>query len=186
MERFAINNILKIKVLKNELEHERAMSLFLKLRKFEIENHSYIKIRNHLRFLVENYENTHWINSSSITNEQVKENDLAEIIVQRENEFKYKRKVLIKKKLKELSLNQNDLAKILGHQKGYMSELINGLRPLSKEDIVIINRLLKIKLDDLIPTFIKQNKAILIKKALKTIKKSKIKLTKKDFDLQYA
>ena len=88
--------------------------------------------------------------------------------------------------MKEAGLNQSDLAKILGHRKGYMSELINGLRPLSKEDIVIISRLLKIKLDDLVSRFIKQEKALHIKKTLQSIKQSKIRLTASDFDLEHA
>ena len=65
-----------------------------------------------------------------------------------------------------------------------MSELINGLRPFSKEDLIVINRLFKIKLEDLIPTFIKQDRAYHIKRTLKSLSHSKIKLTKKDFDLQ--
>ncbi len=186
MERLAINNILKLDDLLSELEHERATSLYLRLRKKEAENDFYIQIRNHLRKLIEKYEQDYWSESLKITDEQVKENDLAEILVRAENEFNYKRKELIKKKLKDSGLNQNDLAIILNHRKGYMSELINGLRPFSKEDIVIINRLLKINLEDLVPTFIKQDKATHIINALKTMTKSKIRLTKKDFDLQLA
>ena len=186
MEKIAINNILKLEKLTSELEHEQATSLYLRLRKHVGENASYIKIRKHLRELIERFEQDFWSNSSNISDEQVKESDLAETLVQAENKFNYKRKEIIKGKLKDSGINQTDLAKILGHSKGYMSELINGLRPFSKDDIVIINRLLKISLDYLIPTFIKQEKASHIKRTLKTISKSKIKLTKKDFDLQLA
>lgn len=186
MERLAINNILRLDELLSELEHERAASLYLRLRKLEQEDHSYTAIRHHLRNLIEKYEQEHWSEFSKITDEQVKESDLAEVLVRAENEFNYKRKELIKSKLKEAGLNQSDLAKILGHRKGYMSELINGLRPLSKEDIVIISRLLKIKLDDLVSRFIKQEKALHIKKTLQSIKKSKIRLTASDFDLEHA
>ena len=107
-------------------------------------------------------------------------------MIHAENEFFQKRKESIKSKLKATGLNQNDLAKILGHRKGYMFELINGLRPFSKEDIVVINRLFKIKLEDLIPPFIKQNKAIHIKKTLNSLSNSKIRLSKRDIDLQLA
>ena len=93
---------------------------------------------------------------------------------------------MIKKGLRNAGLNQNDLAKILGHRKGYMSELINGFRPFSKEDVVVINRLFKIKLEDLIPTFIKQDRASHIKKTLSNMTHSNIRLTKRDFDLQLA
>ncbi|MEA3494594.1 MAG: helix-turn-helix transcriptional regulator [Bacteroidota bacterium] len=184
MKRLAINNILKLENLKSEIEHERASSLYLRLRKQEKEDGSYALIREHLKNLIVQYEANHWSDELKITDEQVEESDLAETLVRAENEFNYKRKEFIKNRLKELGLKQNDLAKILGHRKGYMSELINGLRPFSKEDIVIINRLLKISLDALIPPFIKQDKVAHIKKTLKTIRRNKIKLTKKDFDLQ--
>ena len=126
------------------------------------------------------------IEKKIITDKQIKESDLAETLVQAENNFYQRRKKLIKNKLKEAGLNQNDLAKILGHRKGYMSELINGFRPFSKEDLIVINRLFKIKLDDLIPTFIKQDRASHIKKTLESLTNSRIRLTKRDFDLQMA
>lgn len=186
MDRFSIQNIQKIDSLSSELEFEKASSLFLQLRVLEKEDESYRPIRNHLRNLIEDYEKNNWEDEKSITDNQIKKSDLAEALVEAENEFYHNRKELIKLKLKDAGLNQNDLAKILGHRKGYMSELINGLRPFSKEDLVVINRLFKIKLEDLIPTFIKQERALHIKKTLGTISNNKIRLTKKDFDLQMA
>lgn len=184
MEKFAIQNILKLSALSSELEYEKASSIYLKLRVLVKEDESYKPIREHLRSLIKKYELDNWTNEDSISDNQIKESDLAESLVRAENEFYFKRKELIKEKLKTYGLNQNDLAKILGHRKGYTSELVNGLRPFSKEDIVVINRLLMISLDDLIPTFIKQDKALHIKKTLKSISTSKIKLNKQDFDLQ--
>lgn len=186
MEKLSINNVQKKTALNSEIEYERATSFYLKLRKLEKEDDSYSSIRKHLRKLIKEYENANWANDLEISNEQIKESDLAEELVQAENRFSQKRKELIKEKLKHNGLNQNDLAKILGHTKGYTSELINGLRPFSKEDVVIINRLFKIELSYLIPTFIKQEKAARIKKTLSTIPTNKIKLTKKDFDLKLA
>lgn len=186
MDRFSIQNIQKINSLTSELEFEKASSLFLQLGVLEKEDKSYRPIRNHLRDLIKDYEKSNWVDEDSITDIQIKESDLAEALVQAENEFYHKRKELIKVKLKETGLNQNDLAKILGHRKGYMSELINGLRPFSKEDLVVINRLFKIKFEDLIPRFIKQERALHIKKTLETLSNNKIRLTKKDFDLQMA
>ena len=113
----------------------------------------------------------------TITDNQIIESDLAESLVQAENEFLYKRKELIKNKLRVSGLNQNDLAKILGHRKGYMSELINGLRPFSKEDIVIISQLFKIKLEHLVPPFVKRERARHIRKALRSMPDSRIRLT---------
>jgi len=184
MDKLAIHNIQKLDSLTSELEYERATSVYLKLRVLIKEDESYKPIRTHLRGLIKKYERDNWANENSITDNQIKESDLAESLVQAENEFYHKRRELIKQKLETFGLKQNDLAKILGHRKGYMSELVNGLRPFSKEDIIVINRLLKIKLDDLIPTFIKQDKALHIKKTLDLLSNNKIKLTKRDFDLQ--
>lgn len=184
MDKFSINNILKIKSLDSEFEFERASSLFLQLRVLAKEDNSYSNLREHLAKLIGKYEELHWKDEDSISDEQIKESDLAEAMISAETEFYAKRKELIKLKLKQAALNQNDLAKILGHRKGYMSELINGLRPFSKEDIIIINRLFKIKLDDLIPTFIKEDKVRNIKHAINTIAKSKIRFAKNNFDLQ--
>ena len=77
-------------------------------------------------------------------------------------------------------LKQQELGKILGHRKNYMSELINGVRPFSRDDFVIIHRLLAIELKDLIPTFIKPEMEQHIKLSLREIGKSKLKLRKKD------
>ncbi|MDF1572965.1 MAG: helix-turn-helix transcriptional regulator [Bacteroidales bacterium] len=184
MEKFSIQNIQKIQSLKSELEYEKASSLFLRLRVLVQEDKSYEAIRNHLRELIKDYEQGNWSDEDQISNNQIKESELAESLVQAENEFYHKRKELIRKKLKETGLNQDDLAKILGHRKGYMSELINGLRPFSKEDLVVINRLFKIKFEDLIPAFIKQDRATHIKKTLESLSTNNIKLTIQDFDVQ--
>ncbi len=186
MDKFSIQNIQKINSLTNELEYEKASSLYLQLRVLVKEDKSYEPIRTHLRGLIRDYEQNKWADEEKISDNQIKESDLAEALVQAENEFYHKRKELIKTKLKDAGLNQNDLAKILGHKKGYMSELINGLRPFSKEDLVVINRLFKIKFEDLIPAFIKQDRASHIKKTLESLSNNKIRLTKNDFDLQMA
>lgn len=183
MEKFSIQNIEKISSLNSELEVEKATNLFLKLRVLAKENESYQVLRKHLSKLIKDYEDKNWSSSENISSEQIKESDLAEQIVQAENNFYSKRKEIIRKKLKESGLNQTDLGKILGHRKGYISELMNGIRPFSKDDLIIINRLFKIELENLIPTFIKEDKVLHIRKTLKSIPKSRIRLTKKDIDL---
>jgi len=182
MDRLAINNILKVNQLESELEYERATSLYLKLRKTEEDSSAYTPIREYIKNLILKYEKEHWTDAAKITDEQVKASDLAERLVSAENQFNYKRRELIIDRLKQSGLNENDLAKILGHQKAYTLELINGFKSFSREDILIINRLLKIRLKDLIAPFIKQEKVAHIRKTLKTMNNSKIKLTKKDFD----
>lgn len=178
MEKFSIQNIEKISFLNSELEIEKASDLFLKLRVLAKENESYKVLRKHLSKLIKDYEDKNWSNSEDITNEQIEKSDLAEKIVQAENKFYSKRKQIIREKLKDSGLNQTDLAKILGHRKGYISELINGIRPFSKDDLIIINRLFKIDLENLIPTFIKEEKVIHIRKTLKSIPKNRIRLSK--------
>ena len=175
MDKFSLQNIKKLTSLHNELEYEKATLVFLKLRVLLKEDKSYGVIRDHLRVLIKNYEKDIWAEENHISEDKLKESDLAEMLVQDENRFYQKRKEVIRRKLVKAGLNQTNLANILGHRKGYMSELINGLRQFSKEDIVIINRLLKIRLEELMPTFIKQEKAIRIKKSLKSISKCKIK-----------
>jgi len=186
MDKLSIHNILRLKSLSSELDYERACSIFLKLRVFIKDDESYMPIRNHLRTLIKKYEQHNWIDEDHITDKQIKDSDLAESLVYLENEFYQKRKELIKEKIKSVGLNQSDLAKVLGHRKGYMSELINGLRPLSKDDIIVINRLFKIKYEDLIPPYIHQDRALHIKNTLDSFSHSKIKLTKLDFGLQLA
>ncbi len=180
MNRLVINNILTIKSLLNELELERASSLFLQLQMREKEIPEYSKIINHLKELIIDYEKKHWSDDDRITDEQIKESDLAELIVEAENEFYFNRKKMIRAHLKKQGLSQNNLAQILGHRKSYMSELINGLRPFSKDDIIILNRLFKIKLEKLIPTFIKQEKALSINQVLVNLNKQDLLLSNKD------
>lgn len=180
MDKFSIQNIQKIQRLTSELEYERASSLYLKLRVFAKEDRLYEPIRTHLRGLIMVYEREKWEDEDQITDNQIKESDLAEALVEAENEFYQKRKECIKSKLKDAGLNQNDLAKILGHRKGYMSELINGLRPFSKDDLVVIHRLFNIKFEDLIPAFIQKERVSYIKKTLESLSKNKFKQAKFD------
>lgn len=156
-------------VLSNELQYEKAITLYLQLRKNENGNQKYARIRNHLRNLIIDYEKRHWSNESQHTEDQILENDTAERLVRAENEFHQKRKEIIQEKLKSEGMNQTSLAIILGHRKSYMSELINGWRPFSKDDIIVISRLFGIKLEDLIPPFIKEEKATQIRETLKSM-----------------
>jgi len=100
MDRFSIQNIQRLNSLESELDFEKASSLFLKLRVSEKEDKSYKPIRKHLRNLIKDYEEKNWIDEDSITDNQIKDIDLAETLVQAENDFYQKRKELIKKKLK--------------------------------------------------------------------------------------
>lgn len=183
MDRLEIDNILKIDELNGELEFEKATAIFGKLRWMEEDDNSLIPIRQHLMTLIEKYENTQWNNESEITDEQIKESDVAERIVSAENLFVQRRKELIKKKLKENNISQKDLGKILGHRPNYMSELINGVRPFSRDDIVVIHRLFKIEFNDLIPPFLKKEITNHIKITLGELRGKKVRLKIQDLEV---
>ena len=183
MDRLEIDNILKIDELNSELEFERATSIFGKLRWMVEDDSSLIPIRQHLMTLIEKYENTQWNNESEITDEQIKESDVAERIVNAENLFVQRRKELIKNKLKENNISQKVLGKILGHRPNYMSELINGVRPFSRDDIVVIHRLFEIEFKELIPPFLKKEVTNHIKITLGELRGKKVKLKIQDLEV---
>lgn len=179
---FDIDKILKAGAIKNELDFERALVADKKLRVLAKENPQFEVIRKKLRDIIEKYENEHW--NSVVDQKRVEESDLAEIIADKENLFIAKRKSLIKSKLKELNMTQQDLSLILGHKgKTYISELINGLCPFSLKDIVIISRLLKIDIQDMIPVFLSSDDQQRIKSAIEKINKPNLKLNKRDLEL---
>jgi len=182
MDRLNIDNILKLDKLNSELEFEQATAIFDKLRWMVKEDKSLEPIRQRLLELIEKYEAENWGNENEISNEQIRESDIAERVVNAEIYFIQKRKEKIKEKLKENGMNQKDLGKILGHRPNYMSELINGVRPFSRDDIVIIHRLFDIDFNDLIPPFLKKEVTNHIKKALAELKNTKSRLKYKDLE----
>ena len=96
------------------------------------------------------------------------------------------RRELIKKRLKMSGLNQQQLMLLLGHKsKTYMSELMHGISPFTLKDLIIINRLFKIGLVDLIPTTISQTQRAKIKKSIHELGTNNIKLSTEDFDLVF-
>ena len=182
MDRLEIDNILKVDDLNSELELERATSILGRLRWMVKEDSSLKPVRQHLMTLIERYEAAHWNNEVEITDEQIKDSDLAEKLISAENIFIQKRKELIKEKLKENEISQKDLGKILGHRPNYISELINGVRPFSRDDLVVIYRLFEIEFKDLIPPFLKKEVTNHIKMTLGELKNKKVRLKIKDLE----
>ncbi len=182
MDKFEVDNILKLNELDSELEFERATTIYGKLRWMVKEDISLKPIRQHLKTLIMQYEKIHWNDESKISDEQITESDIAEKIVSSENKFIQNRKNLIRRELKELEISQQDLAKILGHRPNYMSELINGVRPFSRDDIVILHRLFGIEFKDLIPQFLKAEVTNHIKLALQELKNNRVKLKIMDLE----
>jgi hypothetical protein len=85
MDRLDIVNILKIYELNSELDFELATAILDKLRWMAKEDNSLEPIRQRLFELIEKYEAKNWGNETDITEEQIKESDLAEKIVNAEN-----------------------------------------------------------------------------------------------------
>jgi len=181
---FDIKSLLEIGEITNELDFERALVADRKLRVLSKDNPIYKTLRIKLKNLIEAYENENWNSSLRISEKKLKESDIAELIAEKERIFINKRKKLIKIKLKRLNLKQQDFGIILGHNsKSYISELMNGINPFSLKDLIIINRLLKIDLTDLVPTFLPQTERIKIKSSIEKLENPKLKLSQNDFAL---
>lgn len=181
---FDINRVIKQGKIQNELDFERALIADRKLRILSKENVDYVPIRKKLRDLIEDWEIKHWSADLEIADEKVSESDLAGSIAEIERQFIEKRKNLIRAKLKSLDLSQQALGSLLGHKnKSYISELMNGITPFTLRDLIVINRLLKIDLTDLIPAFLSHNERIRIKASLERLENTKLKLSKADFTM---
>ncbi|MDR6803732.1 transcriptional regulator with XRE-family HTH domain [Dyadobacter sp. BE34] len=102
--------------------------------------------------LIIEFEDRRWSDRSLITDAQIEESDAAVIQAEKEYVFIRQRRNLILAKLQELSLKQKDLALLLNHSKSYTSELLNGVRPFSTNDLKLIHLLFEIPLTDLIIT----------------------------------
>lgn len=173
-----IREIENIKRLENEYDLEKASLLERKLRLMIDENPDLKPLRKKLRDLIKEYEDREWSDFDKVTDSQVEESDKAEEIVNYEQKFIHKRKETIRKKLKEYDMTQQDLGLILGHPKSYMSELINGVSQFTLKDLVIIHRILGIKLNILIPTFLQSETRDKVRESIKKLNKPKLGLRK--------
>lgn len=181
---FDINRFLEKGKIQNELDFERALIADRKLRVMAKENAELKAVRKKLRDLIEAYESKTWAPDAEISEDKLKESDWAEQTAEKERVFIHNRKKLIKSKLKELDLSQQDFGIILGHtSKSYMSELMNGVCPFSLKDLVVISQLLKIELNSLVPTFLPQKERIKIKCSIEKLDNPKLSLSENDFAL---
>ena len=178
-----LKDILKKGFISDEIELERVLILDRKLRLLVLKQPELAESRKTLRSIIKEYERKNWGNDEDITDEKVRESDIAEFIAEQERAFLLKRKNTIKEKLIKSGLRQQELALILGHSKSYMSELMNGINSFSNKDLIIIHRLFDIKLEYLIPTFIPQVESRRIRESIQKIKKPNLKLHKRDLVL---
>lgn len=181
---FNIENIIKKGAITNELDYDRALIADRKLRLLAKEEPHYKTMRSKLRDLIEKYESAEWSDVNKIDEKKLAESDKSERIAEQERLFIENRKNAIRKKMKEADLTQENLASILGHKsKTHMSELMNGIKPFTLRDLVIINRLFKIDMDILIPRFLSTKDQVEVKEALGKLDKPGVKLSCDDFVL---
>jgi len=174
---FDIEELVKNGLISNDLDYERALVADRKLRLLSKGNNYFKTLRLKLREIIEQYEKAEWNNVENISEEKLLEGEKSQKIADAERLFIDKRKQEIRKKLKEFDLSQEDLALLLGHKsKSHMSELINGIKPFTLKDLIIIHRLLKIDINKLVPVYLSKKDQIKIKEAVKLLGKPKIKL----------
>lgn len=181
---FDIENIVESGLISNELDYERALIADRKLRLLAKENSHFKKLRFQLRDIIEKYEQSEWSDVEQIDEHKLLESEKSERIAESERVFLEARKQSIRKKLKEFELTQENLASILGHKsKTHMSELMNGIKPFTLKDLIIINRILKIEITVLIPLFLSNEDQTKVVEAVEKLAKPKVKLTNDDLVL---
>jgi hypothetical protein len=181
---FDIEKIVENGLISNELDYERALIADRKLRILASENLHFKNLRFKLRDLIEKYEISEWSDVDKIDENKLLESDKYERIAELERLFIETRKQSIRNRLKEFDLTQENLASILGHKsKTHMSELMNGIKPFTLKDLIIINRLLKIEIAILIPVFLSKEDQTKVKEAIIKLDKPKVKLTSDDLVL---
>lgn len=181
---FDIDNIIKKGIIENELDYDRALIADRKLRLLAKEDSHFKRLRSKLRDIIEQYENSEWSDIDKVDNDKIIESEKSERIAELERLFIENRKQVIRKKIKELDLTQENLGSILGHKsKTHMSELMNGMKPFTLRDLIVINRLFKIDIDLLIPLFLSKQDETKIKEAVIELDKPNIRLTSDDLVL---
>lgn len=152
LKEFDVNALIASGSITSELEFQRASMADRSLRLLAEDNPALNVTRAALRELLIQYEAVHWSNADAVTNEQVVESDAAEDLAFAELKFVKRRREIILGKLREQGLKQKDLAALLLHSESYTSELLNGIRAFSTADLILIHKLFKIELKDLLIT----------------------------------
>lgn len=183
MKELDIKSLIQKGELTSELDLERAVWAERSLRLLSEEQPELKPMRKELRALIIQYESAHWSDASLVTDAQVAESDTAEIQAMEEQKFFKRRKELILEKLKGLRLKQNDLGILLAHSKSYTSELMNGIRAFSSNDLLLIHKLLDIRIEDLFYTAISVATLNRIESSLQKMAGGSIKLDKTNLKL---
>lgn len=148
-----MENLIEINSIESELDLERAIQLRRKLKALNRSKDREIDYTDQIKYLgqlIVSYEDKMWTAESNVTDNQIKESDEAELILNKELEFINKRKELIKSQLKCMGAKQKDLVPILGRSASYISEIINGARSINAQDAVLLSKILNVSIDDLV------------------------------------
>lgn len=164
-----IRKILDAGRIETELDHERVLLADRHLMLQEEVQPDLGPTRKAISDLIVEFEARCWSNENLVTDAQMEESEAAEIQAEREYVFLWKRNKLILAKLQERSLKQKDLALLLNHSKSYTSELLNGIRPFSTNDLKLIHLLFQIPLTDLIITIPSQETLSRLETAIEKI-----------------
>jgi transcriptional regulator with XRE-family HTH domain len=175
-----IQEIEEIERLENEYDLQKASVLERKLRLMIEDNPDLNLLRAKLRKLIKEYEDKYWSDLENIPDSRIADSDKAEELVDAEIQFINKRKQMIRKKLKEYDMTQQDLGVLLGHPKTYMSELMNGVSHFTMKDLVIIHRVFGIRLKNLIPVYLQSETRDKIRASIRRLNKPKLRLKKKE------
>lgn len=163
--------------ISSEFDYERSLIADRRLRLLSKKDASYKSTRSSLRDQIEKYEKANWTADRRVSNIELLESELAEFIAEEERAFIQIRKKIIRERLSQLGLNQQQLGKILGHtSKTHMSELMNGLSAFTLRDLILISRLLKIDMDNLIPPFVNPEERKKVISTIKELKATNLKL----------
>lgn len=81
---FNISEIIKAGEIQNELDFQRGKIVSRKLRLLSKESEEAKKTRKALNELLYNYEQKHWEDFDSVTDEQIKESEVAKQIAEKE------------------------------------------------------------------------------------------------------
>ena len=178
-----IRALIKIGTLLTETDYERALSADRTLRLLIKEEPALINLRNELRSLIVKYESLNWSDIENISAEQLTESLAAENLIAAEQQFISRRKEIILSRLIALGLIQKDLGTLLNHNKSYTSELLNGIRSFSLNDLILIHKLLKIDLKELFPTLVPIEIQERVKASVSKISSKKVRLKTSELEL---
>jgi transcriptional regulator with XRE-family HTH domain len=174
---FNIDQVLKSGRLNNEFQYQQAVMAHRSMRNMSQADETMKAKRQQLRDLILEYEQRVWDKGASHEPQKIEQSDLAEEYAEKEADFIQNRKHLIREKLEKLNLTQQQFGSLLGHDsKTYMSELMNGVRPFTISDLILIHHLLKIPLEDLIPPFVSPQQMAKVQEALSRLPRQKPQL----------